>query len=208
MKKIKDRYGFIAERCRGKTVLDLGAVGENYKVHSERTPWLHLYLKDTAKELLGLDLCPSEILQEAEKMSGTRIMSGNVTDFDLRRQFDVVVAGELIEHLDDFRGFFSCVKKHLRSDSLFILSTPNCFAFDNLFNALLFGKTKHHPGHIVYFDQGTLGELLQRHGFEVVEWFYGTEKELSKYKVGLIRFLGGFRPIFNKDITAVCRLKQ
>jgi len=204
---IKDRYSFIPEKCAGKTVLDLGAVGDNYNIHSDRTPWLHLHIKERAKELLGLDACAEKVRQEAEKISGTQILSGDVTNFNLNRTFEVVVAGELVEHLDNFRGFFESVKKHMSKESFFILSTPNCFSFDNLVNALFFGMTKHHPGHIVYFDKGTLSELLEINGFQVEECFYGSEKELSTFKVGLIRLLGKFVKIYNKDITMVCKLK-
>lgn len=207
MKIIPDRYDFISEKCAGLEVLDLGAVGENYNIHSDRTPWLHLYLKERAKKVLGLDSCNEKIRTEAETISGTRIVHGDVTNFDLGRTFDAIVAGELIEHLDNFRGFFDSVRKHMNRDSLFILSTPNCFSFDNLINALFFGFTKHHPGHIVYFDEGTLKELLEVNGFRVMECFYGTERELSRFKVGLIRALGTLRKIYNKDITMVCKLK-
>lgn len=206
MKLIKDRYDIIKDYCVGKSVLDLGAIGSNFDIHSPKTPWLHFMIKDMAREIIGLDF-NKEKIQKASKISGTKIIWGDVTNFDLQKKFEVIVAGELIEHLDNFGGFFHSVKKHMDKNSLFILSTPNCFSFDNLVNALIFGKTKHHPGHIVYFDIGTLSELLETEGFVVKNYYYGTERELAWFKTGIIRILGLFVPIFNKDITVVCQLK-
>lgn len=206
MKIIKDRYDYIKEYCRGKTVLDLGAIGNNFEIHSERTPWLHLIIKNAAKELIGLDN-DKEKIKKAEKISGTQIIYGDVSNFDLGKKFDVILAGELIEHLENFRGFFESVKKHMNSDSLFIITTPNCFSFDNLIRALLFGKTKHHPGHIVYFDLGTLSELLEKNGFKIIKYYYGTEKEKTIVKITILRVLGFLRKIFNKDLMVVAQLK-
>lgn len=50
---------------------------------------------------------------------------------DLRRKFETVFAGELIEHIDGVHGFLTSTLRHLAPGGQLILTTPNAFYIDN-----------------------------------------------------------------------------
>lgn len=54
-----DRLAYIAERCRGRRVLDLGCLDETALVKRDTEHWLHGRIAAVASEVLGLDLSES-----------------------------------------------------------------------------------------------------------------------------------------------------
>ena len=202
MKLIKDRYDFIPEYCKGKDVLDLGSVGEDYK-----TPkWLFPKIKSVANSIVGVD-SKTETVKEVNELGHPEIIVGNVTNLNLTKKFDVITAGELIEHVSDMGAFLKSVRKHLKDDGIFVLSTPNAYAL-NLVVKSLFGVESHHGGHIVFFDLGTLKELLESHGFTYVSHHYNTEYENTFIRSAIIRLVGTVIPKLNIDIVMVAKKSE
>lgn len=64
-------------------------------------------MAEVSKTLEGLDLYEEGV--EYLRQIGYHINVGNAENYDLGRQFDVIVSGDLIEHLGDLGGFLmSC----------------------------------------------------------------------------------------------------
>jgi len=188
MKKfIKDRHDYIIQYCKDKTVLHLWCIWNSYKSVSQYEPRLHKEICDVAKECIGVDMDKDRILY-AEQRTWSKIFFGDVQKFDLWKKFDVVVWWEIIEHLDDFKSFFSSIKKHMHKKSLLILTTPNAFNFSNLIRVLFTGKPYFDPDHVVYFDIFTLGQMLKRHWFEMITYYYNTEVALQRIRNMIIRW--------------------
>jgi len=91
--------------------------------------------------------------------------------------FDVVFAGEIIEHIYDTDAFLQEVYRVLKYDGDLILTTPNLATLGRRI-LLLFGKNPlienslrrdDSSGHIRYFIIETLLELLSLNGFKVVK---------------------------------------
>lgn len=84
--------------------------------------------------------------------------------------FDTVFALELVEHLFDYKPFLQDVRRVLKDDGVFILSTPNIACLVNRFKVLLgiapsyFGKGS---GHVNCFTYKTLKEALNDDGFRI-----------------------------------------
>jgi hypothetical protein len=100
-----DRIAYISRVCMNKVVLDLGALDENaFTKKRTHGSWLHEEIAKVALRVIGLDssdVVPANGLVTAEN---AMIRRGNILDLDsLISQIDVspdiVVAGELIEHL-------------------------------------------------------------------------------------------------------------
>lgn len=158
----------IRKHVSGKRVLHLGCVGHSAsKRHSE--PWLHQYLLDHAEEVVGVDILKSEV-QEL-RAAGYNVVLGDAEDLDLGSRFDVIVAGELIEHLTDFGGFLKSIDNHLASDGVVIITTPNALAVHWTILRLLNVKFVN-TEHTCWFDSTTLSQLLQRYGFKTIETTY------------------------------------
>src|SRR5271157_4133845 len=100
-----DRIGYITQRCAGKRVLDLGAMDETAFAQKQGGGyWLHEEIAKRAKLVVGLDSSPALPEDGLKTGANATIRRGNIFDlsaFLAHEAFtpDVVVAGELIEHL-------------------------------------------------------------------------------------------------------------
>src|SRR5215471_10772071 len=122
-----DRISFLIERARGKRVLHLGCAAAYLDLAKD--PHLHAQLAAVANELWGLDLSARAISQLREAgfanlICGDAERLGDIDD--LRDQhFDVIIAGELIEHLSNPGLFLNGCKALCSADTELILTTPN-----------------------------------------------------------------------------------
>jgi hypothetical protein len=95
--------------------------------------------------------------------------------------FDIVVAGEFIEHLESPLAFLKKLRATLPGREL-VLSTPNGACFANTFMGL-FGREVQHPDHLANFSYKLLNTLCLRAGLQSWEIrpyrFYATEMFLS-----------------------------
>lgn len=206
MKKIiKDRHDFIKELCLWKKVLHIGCIWNSYKSTSEYEPWIHKEICDVSKECVWIDLF-KERIAEAEKLSSSKIFYWNAQDFDIWGIFDVIVAWEIIEHLDNFESFFNSIKRHSWKDTLIIITTPNVFNFSSLVRILFTWKPIFDPDHVVYFDEFTIWQMLKRHWFEVVKNIYNTEIAPQRIRNIIIRGIGKIFPILNLNLMVVCKV--
>lgn len=168
---IMQRINLLKKYIENKEVLDIGCVDHSWRRYQKKD-WLHKKIKDYAKSLTGLDY----LQEDVEKLNklGYTILCANAENFELKKKFDVIFAGELIEHLNNVGLFLNSVKKHLRKNSLFILTTPNVFALGNIVRIVLefLGfKMKDNPEHTHWYDNQTLRQVLNRNGFEIEECF-------------------------------------
>lgn len=92
--------------------------------------------------------------------------------------FDLVIAGEIIEHIFDTEYFLAEIRRVLKTDGKLLLSTPNVASLGR--RLLLFlGKNPlteisvapGNAGHIRYFTFKALKELLIKHHFQIVQKF-------------------------------------
>jgi len=156
-----ERLQSVLPYVRADTVLDIGCASRYGK-----PDWLHGLLAKEVDHLVGIDINGKTI--EALKAQGYDVHLADARDFDLHQQFDVVFAGELIEHLDNFHGFLTSVRRHLRPGGRLVLTTPNAFYVGN-FIYRFGGHGRVHPEHTCWFCEDTLRQLLVRNGFDVTK---------------------------------------
>ncbi|MGH9890790.1 MAG: class I SAM-dependent methyltransferase [bacterium] len=145
---------------------------------------MHQRIEDVAKEVIGIDVSAEAIgflraagmstvyLGDAEKLSAA----------PLRGAFDVVVAGELMEHLENPGCFLEGVRGVLTRGGSLLVTTANALSVLGAMRAML-GREIVHPEHTFYFSQRTLSELCSRYDFKCVEYgFYAppTRSALKK----------------------------
>ena len=97
--------------------------------------------------------------------------------FSLDRKFDVVTAGDLIEHLANLDGFFTCVKNHLHLNGKFVISTPNPWCWKYFLYHLFMGRlARINKEHVSWFCLETLCLLGNRYGFKHVKHGYCSRR--------------------------------
>lgn len=142
-----------------RDVLDIGA----------GTGSFHARAVAVARSVVGIDLDAQKV--EKARAAGFQVSFGNAEAFDLQQKFDVVWAGEVIEHLSCAGAFLDCAGNHLNPGGLLLLTTPNAFAVSNFVYRM--GKNlRFHDEHTAWYDEATLAHLVGRYGFTVEEMTY------------------------------------
>lgn len=171
-----------------ESVLDVGFWGQGVS-HNDQN-WVHKLIKNKTKNLYGIDLEFDEKLFRDNKDKYSKM---NAESFDLpKKNFDVIFAGDLIEHLSNPGLFLKKAYEHLDKSGRLILTTPNAF---NLFN--IAGKiTNFEPvvnhDHTCYFNSKTISKLLNKNGWEVeeIDYLYTLDvKYKESYKKKILNIL-------------------
>jgi SAM-dependent methyltransferase len=112
-------------------------------------------------EVVGVDVDRDALAQAAASL-GIATVWADVEEqlpFD-GESFDVVVAGELIEHLREPERLVTEVRRVLRPDGVFVGSVPNFFRLRNRLAMLRGGPLDHDPTHLRIFAQRDVEHLL------------------------------------------------
>jgi SAM-dependent methyltransferase len=211
VKVYSTRWDFIRPYVEGRKVLDIGPaelVGTVHKFKEER--WLHAEMSSVATQVVGLEVSEEQV--NALCSMGYDLRLGNAEGFYLGETFDVVVAGELIEHLSNPGKFLECARGHLHPDGVLLLTTPNRFSAIAFMQVLRRNQVpvycKPIARHVVYFDEDSIRSLLIRHGFSDVSVAYyesvGASPQALKARL-VNEFLRRFRPVLLSGLlVAAC----
>jgi len=165
------KIAFTVKYCEGKDVLDIGCVGDDAEDYQSRY-WVHKAMAAVAKSVVGLDR--NEAGVKVLQTRGFNVVAGNAEHFDLGRTFDVIVAGDLIERLEDLNGFLECCKTHLRPGGRLLISTANPWYWRNVIKAALHKEVTSNPERTCWICPRTLRQLVGRHGMELGEIKFGS----------------------------------
>ena len=163
-----DRVAWIAERCRSKAVLDLGCFDETALVKEGTQHWLHGRIAQVARSVTGIDSSPKLPREGVVTGPLSRIIRGDVNALDeemLRSvDVDVIVIGELIEHLPDTVHFLRQLKELFPGREL-IATTPNATSLANVLLGVLWRESTHED-HLQIYSYKTLHTHCLRAGFK------------------------------------------
>lgn len=162
---------FYVDHARDRDVLDIGCVMHNPENYKSKY-WVHKALKAVAGSLIGIDLYDDGV-KYLQKL-GYNIVTADAQNFDLGRQFDVIVAGDIMEHLENLSGFLESCKKHLRPNGVILVSTPNPWYWRYFIKAGFLREFRSNPEHTLWFCPRTLRQLINRHGLDIESLSYGS----------------------------------
>jgi 2-polyprenyl-3-methyl-5-hydroxy-6-metoxy-1,4-benzoquinol methylase len=165
------KIAYLTKYCRDKDVLDIGCVEHDPQAYRSRY-WVHKAVGAVAKSILGVDLHEEGV--KVLQARGYNVIVADAERFDLRRSFDVIVAGDIIEHLGNLNGFLQCCKRHLRPGGRLLISTPNPWYWRNCVKAALHVEVNNNPEHVIWICPRLLRQLAARHGMEVGEIQFGS----------------------------------
>ncbi len=170
--QLVDRIPYVAEQCRGRRTVHVGFVDAGYQeMQAEAGTWLHAHLAETATHLVGIDLDDDGVARavaEGYEAHVADCRDPDAVDALGLEPAEVVVAGEVIEHLDDPGSFLDGLHRLVAPGGTLVLTTPNASGLLNGFAAMA-GAEINHPDHVILFSWRTLTNLMGRHGWEVVE---------------------------------------
>src|SRR5438445_379078 len=173
--RLVDRIDEVRTLVRGRRVIDLGFVDEGQmSPKAGRGTWLHDVVRSEARECVGIDADERGVTHAREL--GFDAYAGDVEDVDALAALglepaDVVLAGELLEHLDRPGRFLEAVKALTAPGGALVLTTPNAHALTNTLGGLA-GRELVNPDHVAWLSWRTLETLLSRHGWRLEELAY------------------------------------
>lgn len=185
-------------------ILDVGFWGQGVSI--ENPNWPHRLLLNRANNVYGLDLTfDASLLDNPERYF---LMSAE--SFSIPITFDLIFAGDLIEHLSNPGLFLQTAKTHLKPGGRIILTTPNAFNLFTIAGKLMHFEPVVNPDHTCYFNYKTIRVLLEKNDLQLAHLGYmytlGVKhKESVKKKIlnMLYRFASWFTPKYYETMVIV-----
>lgn len=136
------------------SVLHVGCVGGQ----QTDARWMHRRLDELASSLVGIDVDKSGI--ERMRDAGWDAEVGDAHSFDLDRQFDIIAAPNVIEHLHSPGQFLQTAATHLHDDGAVLLTTPRIWSLHHFLTWLKDTEVVVSRDHTMWFDDPTFQRLI------------------------------------------------
>lgn len=164
---IKDRTARLVTLARGRSVLDVGVV-EHGIASASNERWLHAHLARVAARCVGLDILEADVAALSER--GYEVRVHDLTSAPFEQNFDLVVAGELIEHLGNPEAFLRHGAASVAPGGRMVVTTPNPY---QIHRAMKFfrGRFPDSVDHVTSFTASQMVELAGRAGLSVQAWY-------------------------------------
>jgi len=189
------REKIIKKIIADKDILDIGSIGQT----GEYLLW-ELYKTVKIKSLTGIDLPNAKEtalnnfnITNKDLNNDIRIVCGDMETYEFNKKFDVIIAGDVIEHVNNQGLFLKNIHNHLRDDGKLVITTPNA--------KWLTAIMPPNPTHVLWHDKYTLTRILKLNGFKIdsYRYYYGNKK---KYNIFI-------RPLVARQgIIVICSINK
>lgn len=170
---VPDRISLLEGLVRGKAIIHLGCTDHIPLIEDKikHGTWLHARLCGSARRCLGVDT-NGEGIELLRSRFGVRdvvcgdILSDVMPEIETAR-WDYIVAGEVLEHVDNPVAFLTGVRnRYSGTVARMVITVPNAFGWANLRNALR-NNEYINTDHRYWFTPYTLGKIATRAGMEI-----------------------------------------
>lgn len=203
--RLRKAFRLIAEEPPGR-LLDLGCGAGEFSARLAALGW----------RVCGLELVEAQAARA--RALGIQVVAGEVSGgLPYRaKEFDLVFAGELIEHLIDTDGFLTEIHRVLRPGGVLVLTTPNLASLENRLRLLL-GRYPNwvdyrlgSSGHVRAYTPRVLRAQLAAHGFRVERhagnWIpFLPQRFADDVKYPWLQVTGNWWPSLAMAIILKCR---
>lgn len=218
--ELVDRVSFIKAQCEGKKVLHLGCTNYPYTQDSiDQESLLHYDLKEIAGELYGFDF-DQKGLDILEKQGTGNLFQADLEKLervDLNQSFEVIIAGEMIEHLDNPGLFMQGIKRFMDEQTKLVITTINAYSIFRFLLYALRGKGGEnepvHPDHVSYYSYKTLKLVIDRNELDLDKFYFydiGLEHRVHlRWYHTIFNDIGvKFAPQLCDGVIAICSLRK
>lgn len=167
--EVIERKTFILKKCVDRVVLDIGCFGP-----------LHDEIKTIAKTAYGID---HKVLKNDPLFFELEITKAPLPEL---KDVEIVVCGEVVEHLSNPGLFLEELKQKYPCEKLF--SVPNAFGSFHV-NWTRKGQENVNDDHVAYYSYKTFTTLLKRYGYKITEFYwYDNPKQVQEqgFNEGLV----------------------
>lgn len=193
----------------GMRVLDVGFKGQGIQQNNNR--WPHALIRARTDYAYGIDLT----IDRTQFPDSERYKEASAEAFTFPgTKFDIIFAGDLIEHLCNPGKFLDACAQHMGEESTLVITTPNCFNLFNISEKFSKDEPTINADHTVYFNHRTLRTLLAKCGFhlESIQYIYSLEydhpESWKKKVLNSINYMVGLvTPKFNETLVVTARIR-
>jgi len=219
--EVVHREEYLADLARGKTVLHIGIGGftdnPTYTArladYAERT--LHGKLHSVARNLTGVDVNAHSLAIMSDALPG-RYVQADITAAEASEAiggtYELIVLGDVIEHLDCFRSALQNLRALLADDGVLVITTANAYNAEAILK-LVFRYESVHDEHTCYFSYLTMRRVLEMNDMTIEDFRYyvqtrtgGSVGSHSGYY--LMRGISAILPQFSQGIVFHARLRE
>jgi len=185
-----DVLGLAETLVRGKRVLDIGVVSHSAR-YFDQAGWRHGRIARAASYCLGLDILAP--LVEELRGRGFNVRCVDATsDADLGERFEIVFAGDVIEHVDNAVALLRFSGRHLAPGGRLYVTTPNPFSRKFFRQFRREGVMVTNLDHVAWISPTMALELGRRAGVRLEA--YHLAKPYDGVNRALHQFLWKFAP--------------
>ncbi|MEP7037604.1 MAG: methyltransferase domain-containing protein [Acidobacteriota bacterium] len=218
--KLIQRVEFIKEICANKKVLHLGCTDYPFTERAIKNQMLlHDEINKTARELYGFDFDQPgiDILKKAGFENLFQADLEKLENVPLEETFDVILAGEMIEHLSNPGLFLRGIQRFMNRETKLVITTINAYSAMRFVIYGLRGKGGEnepvHPDHVAYYSYKTLKLVLEREKLNVADFYYydlGPEhRQFIRWYYNFVNDAAvKFSPQLSDGVIAVCQLNN
>lgn len=164
------RDPYLAELARGKRVLDVGVVN-HLSEGDAHAAYLHRALVQVASECVGIDIVEKGVASLSEQGYDVHVADISVPGLAeiVGTAFDLVIAGELIEHIDSPGVMLENAESVLVKGGRLILTTPNPYGISSILSHAR-GRVEENVDHLMFYFPSGMAELADRYGWKLVKY--------------------------------------
>ena len=160
------REQLLLKLVEGKAVLDCGGADHGaFEEKLDRGHWFHAFVAAHARACVGIDILEAAV-RRINEFGRYRFVVGNVEDMPFVEMYDVVTAGELVEHIYNMGLFLDSAWRALRPGGHLVITTPNALSATGIVYAAALRRELNHPEHTCLYTPQTLAYVVERHGFD------------------------------------------
>jgi len=117
---------FVERLAHGRRVLDIGMAAHALR-YVDQPQWRHARIARAASYCLGIDILEPLTAALAQRGFNVRCIDAT-SDADLGERFDMVFAGDVVEHVDNVVRLLQFAVRHLAPNGRLYVATPNPFS--------------------------------------------------------------------------------
>jgi hypothetical protein len=197
------RLALLAKLVAGKKVVHFGCVDHLPLLEQRRKEgiWLHEVLAGTCTDLVGVDINEQGV--QYMKDAGFETYNSNVVTEHppaeiVTKKWDYIVAGEVLEHIDDPVMFLKAIReKYGACTERIIITVPNALSYTN-FRFALRNIEMINSDHRFWFTPFTLLKVATQAGIQVEDFDLCVDNEPGFFSVK--RWLKD-KPLFRNRIV-------
>lgn len=128
----------------------------------------------------GIEIDERALEVAREKFPNCEFIKSTIEEFVATgRYFDIICASEIIEHVTDIHSFLDSLSNLMKRGAFLYLSTPEVTEkmLAN-YNAFIEWSLVGPPEHLSYFTKHNLTNLLEVHGFQIVEFHLPKQPQI------------------------------